>query len=504
MKALRPFSFGLARLLSRHPPATGFSWPCRIADVQDHQDVRVEPRRASRQIGVLAARIRVAVRPRRPRLPVRELPRVDRIADVPNQNAFVVWLVRVGAPSKRRLLQRRYHDVIVERHLDGPGVTGTRDGFHEFRILRIGNVHDAPAVMPQMPHVEVPMAIDLLNGHLEGALAVVESAISDGLHVVGFPSRWDGIGVAARRQPRGSDRNGAACGSASEIFHGAHPRLVIAKTSAHGLPSQYRGRTHADFYDVAQLDRPRNPRSQGFAEALRSRARACNAANATNATLYEKLNFNFIRDIAPVAGIIVVPMVMVVNPSVPAKTVPDFIAYATANPGKINLASGSIGGPSHVAGEPFTITYGTDMLLVPYRGMAPAVTDLLGGQVQVLFNSLPASIGYIKADRLRALAVTTATRAELLPDIPTISEFFPGYEASQWYGLGVPKNTPAEIVDKLNKEVNAALADPKMKARLADLGGVVLPGSPAEFGKLIAEETEKWAKVVKFAGIKAD
>ena len=229
-----------------------------------------------------------------------------------------------------------------------------------------------------------------------------------------------------------------------------------------------------------------------------------NAANATNATLYEKLNFNFIRDIAPVAGIIVVPMVMVVNPSVPAKTVPDFIAYAKANPGKINLASGSIGGPSHVAGELFKMMTGTDMLLVPYRGMAPAVTDLLGGQVQVLFNSLPASIGYIKADRLRALAVTTATRAELLPDIPTISEFFPGYEASQWYGLGVPANTPAEIVDKLNKEVNAALADPKMKARLADLGGVALLGSSAEFGRLIAEETEKWAKVVKFAGIKAD
>src|SRR5262249_29114532 len=223
MKALRPFPLGLARLLSRHPPATGFSWPCRIADVQNLQDVRAESRRACRQIGVLAARIRVAVRPGRPRLPVRELPRVDRIADVPNQNAFVVWLVRIGAPSKRRLLQRRYHDVIVERHLDGPGVTGTRDGFHEFRILRIGNVHDAPAVMPQMPHVEVPMAIDLLNGHLEGALAVVESAISDGLHVVGFPSRWDGIGVAARRQPRGSDRNGAACGSASERFREAHP-----------------------------------------------------------------------------------------------------------------------------------------------------------------------------------------------------------------------------------------------------------------------------------------
>jgi tripartite-type tricarboxylate transporter receptor subunit TctC len=228
------------------------------------------------------------------------------------------------------------------------------------------------------------------------------------------------------------------------------------------------------------------------------------ASNAINATLYDKLNFNFIRDIAPVAGIIVVPNVMVVNPSVPAKTVPEFIAYAKANPGKINIASGGIGGPSHVSAELFKMMTGTDMLLVSYRGMAPAVTDLLAGQVQLMFNSLPASIEYIKAGTLRALAVTTATRSETLPSIPTMREFVPGYESPTWYGVGVPKNTPAEIVDKLNKEVNAALADPKMKARLADLGGEALPGSSVAFGKFIAEETEKWAKVVKFSGAKAD
>src|SRR5215472_2433487 len=227
------------------------------------------------------------------------------------------------------------------------------------------------------------------------------------------------------------------------------------------------------------------------------------SSNAMNATLYEKLNFNFIQDIAPVATIMVVPNVMLVHPSVPAKTVPEFIAYAKANPGKINLASGGIGGPSHVAGELFKIMTGTDMLLVSYRGMAPAVTDLLGGQVQVMFNSLPGSIEYIRAGTLRALAVTTATRSETLPGIPTMGEFLPGYEATTWYGVGVPRNTPAEIVEQLNKEVNAALADPKMKVRLADLG-VALPGSPADFGKLIADETEKWAKVIRAANIKPE
>ncbi len=229
-----------------------------------------------------------------------------------------------------------------------------------------------------------------------------------------------------------------------------------------------------------------------------------NAANAINATFYDNLNFNFLRDIAPVAGIMRVPSVMVVNPSVPAKTIPEFIAYAKANPGKINMASGGIGGPSHVSGELFNMMAGVSMVHVPYRGAGPALVDLLGGQVQVLFNSPPAPIEYIKAGALRALAVTTATRAEALPDIPTVGEFVPGYEASVWYGIAAPKNTPAEIIDTLNKEINAALADPKLKARLADVGGTVLAGSPADFGKLIADETEKWAKVIKFAGIKLE
>jgi tripartite-type tricarboxylate transporter receptor subunit TctC len=226
------------------------------------------------------------------------------------------------------------------------------------------------------------------------------------------------------------------------------------------------------------------------------------AANAINTTLYEKLSFNLSRDIAPVAGIIVVPNVMVVHPSVPAKTIPEFIAYAKANPGKVNMASGPIGGSSHVSGELFKMLTGTDMLLVSYRGTAPAVTDLLAGQVQVLFNSPPASIEYIKAGRLRALAVTTTTRSEVLPDVPTVSEFVPGYEASQWYGVGAPKNTPAQIVEELNKEINAGLAAPKLKARLADLGGTPIAGSPADFGKFIAEETEKWGKVIRAANIK--
>jgi tripartite-type tricarboxylate transporter receptor subunit TctC len=229
-----------------------------------------------------------------------------------------------------------------------------------------------------------------------------------------------------------------------------------------------------------------------------------NVANAVNATLYDNLSFNFIRDVAPVAGIMVVPNVMVVHPSVPAKTVPEFIAYAKANLGKINMGSGGIGGPSHVAGELFKMMAGVDLVHVPYRGVAPALTDLIGGQVQVIFSTMTGSIEYIRTGKLRALAVTTAMRAEALPDIPTVGEFVPGYEASAWYGLGAPKNTPAEIVAKLNKEINAGLADPKLRARLADLGGTVLAGSPADFSKLIAEETDKWAKVIKSAGIKPE
>jgi tripartite-type tricarboxylate transporter receptor subunit TctC len=229
-----------------------------------------------------------------------------------------------------------------------------------------------------------------------------------------------------------------------------------------------------------------------------------NAANAINATLYDKLNFNFIRDIAPVAGFARVPEVMVANLSVPSSTVSEFIAHAKANPGKLTIASGDVGTPSHLAGQLFKMMTGVDMVHVPYRGVAPALTDLLGGQVQVTFASMPSSIAYIMAGKLRLLAVTTATRSELLPDVPTVGEFVPGYEASGWYGIGVPKNTPTGIVDKLNKEINAALADPKVKARLADLGGTPLLGSPADFGKLISDETEKWAKVIRAANLKAD
>jgi tripartite-type tricarboxylate transporter receptor subunit TctC len=226
--------------------------------------------------------------------------------------------------------------------------------------------------------------------------------------------------------------------------------------------------------------------------------------NAVNATFYDKLNFNFIRDIAPVASIIRTPFVMVVNPSVPAKTVPEFIAYAKANPGKINYASAGSGTSTHLTGELFKMMAGVDMVHVPYRGGGPAFNDLLAGQVQVMFPTTVGSIGYIRAGRLRALAVTAATRADVLPDIPTVGDFVPGYEASNWYGIGAPRNTPVEVIEKLNKETNAGLADPKLKARFADLGGTVLPGTPADSGKLIADETEKWGKVVKFVGIKAD
>jgi tripartite-type tricarboxylate transporter receptor subunit TctC len=226
--------------------------------------------------------------------------------------------------------------------------------------------------------------------------------------------------------------------------------------------------------------------------------------HAINATLYDKLNFNFVRDIAPVAGIMSVPNVMVVNPSVPAKTVPEFISYARANPGKINMASSGNGSSPHVAGELFKMMTSVDMVHVPYRGNAPALTDLLGGQVQVYFVTTPASIEFIRAGTLRPLAVTTTTRSDALPGIPTVGEFVPGYESSAWYGVGVPKNTPAEIVAILNREINAGLADPKIKARFADLGGTVLPGSPGDFGKLIAEETEKWAEVIRAAHIKPE
>jgi tripartite-type tricarboxylate transporter receptor subunit TctC len=226
--------------------------------------------------------------------------------------------------------------------------------------------------------------------------------------------------------------------------------------------------------------------------------------NMINASLYGKLNFNFIRDIVPVASVYRVPLVMEVHPSVPAKTVSEFISFAKANPGKINMASAGIGTAHHVAGELFKMMAGVDMVHVPYRGEGPALGDLVGGQVQVMFGVVASSIPHIRAGTVRALAVTTAMRSEALPDVPTLAEFVPGYEASALFGIGAPKNAPAEIVDTLNKAIDAALADPKMKARLADLGGTVLPGSPADFGKLIAEETEKWAKVVKFSGAKPE
>ncbi len=227
-------------------------------------------------------------------------------------------------------------------------------------------------------------------------------------------------------------------------------------------------------------------------------------SNAVNATLYDKLNYNFIRDIAPVAGVIRVSNVAYVHPSVPAQTIPELIAHAKARPGKINMASAGNGSSSHMAGELFKLMADVDLVHVPYRGQGPALTDLLGGQVQIMFATTPGTTEYVTTGRLRALAVTTAIRAEALPDVPTMADFVPGYEASQWYGLGAPKNTPAMIVDRLNKEINAGLAEPKLKARLADLGGMVLTGSSADFGKLIADETEKWGRVVKFAGIKLD
>ena len=228
------------------------------------------------------------------------------------------------------------------------------------------------------------------------------------------------------------------------------------------------------------------------------------APSAINATLYDKLTFNFIRDIAPVAIIVRFPNVLVVNPSVPVKTVPEFIAHAKANPGKLNMASPGIGSTPHVAGELFKMMTGVNVVHVPYRSVAAGLTDMLSGQVQVTFGTSASMIEFVRAGALRALAVTTATRSEALPDLPTIAEFVPGYEASAWFGVGAPRNTPTEIVDKLNGDINACLADPKLKARIADLGGIAIMGSPADFGRLIAEETEKWAKVVKFSGAKAE
>ena len=228
------------------------------------------------------------------------------------------------------------------------------------------------------------------------------------------------------------------------------------------------------------------------------------STNAINATFYENLNFNFMSDITPVAGIIRVPFVMEINPSIQAKTVPEFIAYAKANPGKINMASGGIGTSVHIAGELFKMMAGVNLVHVPYRGSAPALTDMISGQVHVMFDILTSSIQHIRSGALRALAVTSERHSEALPDLPTVGDFLPGYEATAWYGIAAPKNTPSEIVDKLNNEVNAGLADPKIKARFAELASAVIPGSPADFGRLVGDEIQKWAKVVKFSGAKPE
>ena len=227
-------------------------------------------------------------------------------------------------------------------------------------------------------------------------------------------------------------------------------------------------------------------------------------ANAINTTLYEKLNFNYLRDMAPVAGLIRFPNVMEVHPSVPVKTVPEFIAYAKANPGKLNFASSGNGSTIHMSGELFKMMTGVDMVHVPYRGGALALTDLLAGQVQVMFDNIPTSAEHVRTGRLRGLAVTSDKRSDVLPDLPTVADFVPGYESSAWYGLGAPKGTPADIIERLNRETNAILADAKAKARFAELGASLLPGSVADFGKLLADETEKWGKVVKFSGAKAE
>jgi tripartite-type tricarboxylate transporter receptor subunit TctC len=226
--------------------------------------------------------------------------------------------------------------------------------------------------------------------------------------------------------------------------------------------------------------------------------------NASNATLYENLNFDFVRDIAPVASLVRGPFVMVVNTAFPAKTIPEFIAYAKGNPGKINFASGGTGFASHLSGELFKMMTGVNMVHVPYRGQSAAMTDLLGGQVQVMFDPVVSSLPHIRAGKLRPLAVTSSTRSKVLPDVPTVGDFLPRYESSIWFGVGAPRNTPSEIIDSLNREINAGLANPALEARFAELGATVLAGSPADFGKLIAEETEKWAKVIKFAAIKTE
>jgi tripartite-type tricarboxylate transporter receptor subunit TctC len=272
----------------------------------------------------------------------------------------------------------------------------------------------------------------------------------------------------------------------------------LPKHSPSGLANNLSSRTDPELPPISR------PRQSCARPADGYTLLAITATNTINASLFEKLNFNFTRDIAMVGGVLRSPLVLEVHPSVPAKSGPELISHAKANPGKITMASFGTGTTSHVAGELFKMMSGANMLHVPYRGSAPMVTDLVGGQVQAAFDNLPASIEHIKAGKLRALAVTTAARWDSLPDIPTVAEFLPGFETSAYVAIGLPRNTPTAIIDKLNREINAALADPKMKARVADLGAAVYPGSPADFSKLVAEETQKWAKVVKLAGLRPE
>jgi tripartite-type tricarboxylate transporter receptor subunit TctC len=286
---------------------------------------------------------------------------------------------------------------------------------------------------------------------------------------------------------------GFAAGGSSDVIGRLMSQWLSEKL---GQPFVFENRTGAASNIAAEL--VAKEASDGYSLLW------CTSANAINTTLYQNLNFNFVRDFAPVAGTFRVPNVLEVHPSVPVNTVPEFIAYAKANPGKLNFASGGIGATQHMAAELFMFMTGIEMRHVPYRGSAPALIDLLSGQVQVMFDLVPASIGYIRAGKLRPLAVTTATRSEALPDLPTIGDFVPGYEASTWNGVVAPKGMPAEAIDKLNAGINAGLTDATIKARFADLGATPLPMSPAEFGKLMVDETEKWAKVIKSAGIHAD
>jgi tripartite-type tricarboxylate transporter receptor subunit TctC len=317
------------------------------------------------------------------------------------------------------------------------------------------------------------------------------------LHLAAGAAALAGVSHIARAQAYPSRpvriMVGFAAGSANDIL-----ARLMAQWLSERLGQQFIVETRPGASGNLAAEAVARARPDGYTLLLSG------STDAINATLYDNLNFNFIRDIAPVAGIARAPHLMVVHPSFPANTVGEFIAYAKANPGKITMASAGVGSTSHMSGELFKMMAGIDLLHVPYRGQVPALTDLLGGQVQVDFATMPPSIGYVRSGTLRALAVTSPTRSEALPNVPTVGTVLPGYDASTANGLGVPRNTPAEIVHILNKEINAALADAKVRAHLADLGGTVLPGSPADFGKLLTEEVDKWSKVVKASGAKPE